>query len=318
MTQIQDESSQWIIGLDEAGYGPNLGPFVMAGVMVKWQGEGDWVHAFHKLSRPASKKPDNRPLVDDSKKAYNKAGIDGLEKTVASFFYSNQSLGDWLASHSIFKLDDLNLETWFNPNEPAFFSTPDPEPLLACTTADFEKAGFLSFDCRFFILPSLKFNLIVEKEDNKGAVLSQGMIDIFAQFESNLAAGDSIHCFVDKHGGKNHYSATLQNVLSKGLILAGQEGLSESNYKSFAADHHWNFKILPKADAKYPLVGLASMLAKWMRERLMKQFNKYWEGQVPGILPTAGYPLDAPRFYCEIKQKAELLGLNKEKVWRCR
>jgi ribonuclease HII len=66
------------------------------------------------------------------------------------------------------------------------------------------------------------------------------------------------------------------------------------------------------------MVGLASMLAKWMRERLMKQFNSYWAEQVPGIEPTAGYPGDAPRFYELIKDKVAALGLSKEKVWRSR
>lgn len=318
MTEIQDATTPWVVGMDEAGYGPNLGPFVMAGVLAKWKGKGDWVEAFTALSRTAKKKQSLKPLVDDSKKAYAKEGLEGLEKTVASFFNTKETLGDWLKEKSVFGISDLSQEAWFKPDEQTFLSTIDAPTLHSTNSLNFLEGGFDSFDCRFFILPSLPFNEVVEKEDNKGAVLSKGMINIFSHFTSNFSQNDSINGFVDKHGGKNNYSATLQNILNKGLILAGQEGLSESNYKSFGADQNWNFKILPKADVKYPMVGLASMLAKWMRERLMKQFNSYWAEQVPGIEPTAGYPGDAPRFYALIKDKAAALGLTKDKVWRNR
>jgi len=318
MSQFQDATPSWVVGMDEAGYGPNLGPFVMAGVMAKWKGEGDWVEAFKILSRSAKKKPDSKPLVDDSKKAYAKEGLEGLEKTVASFFKTKETLGAWLNEKSVFGTTDLAQETWFKPEENTFLPGIDSDVLHSMNSLNFAEAGFESFDCRFFILPSLAFNEVVEKEDNKGAVLSKGMINIFRHFESNFSQNDSIYGYVDKHGGKNNYSATLQNILNKGLILAGQEGLSESNYKSLGADQNWNFKILPKADVNYPMVGLASMLAKWMRERLMKQFNAYWSELVPGIIPTAGYPGDAPRFYELIKEKASALGLSKEKVWRSR
>ncbi len=318
MSQFQDVTPPWVVGIDEAGYGPNLGPFVMAGVMAKWKGEGDWVEAFKSLTRSARKKQDAKPLVDDSKKAYAKEGLEGLEKTVASFFNTSDTLGAWLKEKSVFGITDLSNETWFNPQEDTFLPGIESASLHATNTLNFIEGGFESFDCRFFILPALAFNEVVEKEDNKGAVLSKGMINIFRHFETNFSQNDSIYGFVDKHGGKNNYSATLQNILNKGLILAGQEGVSESNYKSLGADQNWNFKILPKADVEYPMVGLASMLAKWMRERLMKQFNAYWAEQVPGIVPTAGYPGDAPRFYELIKGKAEALGLGKEKVWRSR
>lgn len=318
MSQFQDVTPPWVVGIDEAGYGPNLGPFVMAGVMAKWKGEGDWVEAFKSLTRSARKKQDAKPLVDDSKKAYAKEGLEGLEKTVASFFNTNDTLGEWLKEKSVFGITDLSNETWFNPQEGTFLPGIESASFHATNTLNFIEGGFESFDCRFFILPALAFNAVVEKEDNKGAVLSKGMINIFRHFETNFSQNDSIYGFVDKHGGKNNYAATLQNILNKGLILAGQEGVSESNYKSLGADQNWNFKILPKADVEYPMVGLASMLAKWMRERLMKQFNAYWAEQIPGIVPTAGYPGDAPRFYELIKSKAEALGLGKEKVWRSR
>jgi hypothetical protein len=63
-------------------------------------------------------------------------------------------------------------------------------------------------------------------------------------------------------------------------------------------------------------VALASMFAKYIREVCMKQFNAFWAKHVPGIKPTAGYPLDAKRFYEEIRPAMESLGIEPDAVWR--
>ena len=39
-------------------------------------------------------------------------------------------------------------------------------------------------------------------------------------------------------------------------------------------------------------MALASMLAKYLREVFMRQFNRFWLGHVDGLKPTAGYPGD--------------------------
>ena len=35
----------------------------------------------------------------------------------------------------------------------------------------------------------------------------------------------------------------------------------------------------------------------------MRQFNRFWAKHVPGIAPTAVYPVDAKRFFAEITRK---------------
>ena len=72
----------------------------------------------------------------------------------------------------------------------------------------------------------------------------------------------------------------------------------------------------PRADGENVCVALASMLAKYVREVCMKQFNEFWAKHVPGIKPTAGYPLDAKRFYAEIRPAMERLGIEPDAVWR--
>ena len=65
-------------------------------------------------------------------------------------------------------------------------------------------------------------------------------------------------------------------------------------------------------------LALASMLAKYLREVFMRQFNRFWLGHVPGLKPTAGYPGDARRFYDQIRDAMAELGLSEDQVWRKR
>jgi hypothetical protein len=58
------------------------------------------------------------------------------------------------------------------------------------------------------------------------------------------------------------------------------------------------------------------MVSKYLRELLMREFNHFWQGHVPDLKPTAGYPADAARFFEAIRPAAERLGLSEAALWR--
>ena len=58
------------------------------------------------------------------------------------------------------------------------------------------------------------------------------------------------------------------------------------------------------------------MVSKYVRERLMEEFNRFWQERTPGLKPTAGYPGDAERFYDAIRPTAEKLGITEAALWR--
>ncbi len=66
----------WVVGIDEAGYGPNLGPLVQAAVAL-YLPDGD--HAGWETLKPVvrrcGEKADGRLLIDDSKKVYTRGGL---------------------------------------------------------------------------------------------------------------------------------------------------------------------------------------------------------------------------------------------------
>ncbi len=64
--------------------------------------------------------------------------------------------------------------------------------------------------------------------------------------------------------------------------------------------------------------ALASMASKYLRELAMTAFNAFWIRQVPGLRPTAGYPVDALRFKADIASRQQQLGISDDVLWRVR
>jgi ribonuclease HII len=121
---------------------------------------------------------------------------------------------------------------------------------------------------------------------------------------------------VDKHGGRNTYAPLLQNAIPDGLVVAQQEGMACSVYRVVGTARPTRFTFRPRADGEHFCVALASMVSKYLREVLMLEFNRFWQEQVPGLKPTAGYPGDAARFFEAIRPALGRLGLGEEAVWR--
>src|SRR5262249_58578161 len=123
---------------------------------------------------------------------------------------------------------------------------------------------------------------------------------------------------IDKHGGRNNYSAMLQQALPDGLVLAQEEGMLRSVYRVLGMRRDVRLIIQPRADGEYFCVALASMVSKYVREILMLEFNRFWQSHVPGLRATAGYPGDAERFLEEIHPAAGRLGIPETMLWRRR
>src|ERR1700733_10422249 len=78
----------WRIGIDEAGYGPNLGPFVMTAVSCRLPDDLAEADLWQTLSAGVRREraKDDRLLINDSKMVYSASrGLAELETTVLSF-----------------------------------------------------------------------------------------------------------------------------------------------------------------------------------------------------------------------------------------
>jgi ribonuclease HII len=309
----------WVVGIDEAGYGPNLGPLVQAAVALHLP-ESDpagW-DALRTVVRRSHEKRDGRLLIDDSKKVYTRGGLEALERgvwaivaadphSIRDFLWSCDELPPWG--------EDLCGEVWFDGE--------DVIPLHLDCAAAWEASGPVRealggrWTGDYRIVPTPRFNRIVDESGSKGTVLGRGLIELLA---SQVAAipedGEPIAFACDKQGGRNYYVPLIQEAFPNGWVIAERESAEESRYRVELLPRAVTVTFRPRADGDSVAVALASMVCKYLREVCMRQFNRFWATHVPGIKPTAGYPVDAKRFYAEIQPAMAKLGLTADQVWR--
>jgi hypothetical protein len=121
----------------------------------------------------------------------------------------------------------------------------------------------------------------------------------------------------DKHGGRNGYLPVLQTVFPEYLVEVVRESRAVSIYRWGPRDRRIEFRFSVKGESFLP-TALASMFAKYLRELAMRAFNAFWQAQSVGLKPTAGYPVDAKRFFADIASKVRELDIDSDLLWRCR
>src|SRR5262249_40597382 len=112
----------WIIGIDEAGYGPNLGPLVQTAVGFHLDCDPETVCLWKLLSKSVRRFGENgdRILIDDSKKVYgSQRGLDDLELGVlATLFPALGPLSLLLKSVASSSLPHIEDELGYACDEP--------------------------------------------------------------------------------------------------------------------------------------------------------------------------------------------------------
>ncbi len=301
----------WVVGIDEAGYGPNLGPLVQAAVGMHLP-DGDiagW-ETLKPVVRRCHEKADKRLLIDDSKKVYTRGGLEALETGALSVLAPESPDLMYLMSALLMAqcTPPLFEEPWYVREESL--------PLVA-DRKDIEWPEAFGFTpANVSLVQPATFNRICDESGSKAAVLSRGFAELLQYISVGWSGPDPIVIQCDKHGGRNFYAAMLQEAFPNGWVIAEKEGAAESRYRVEMLDRPVTVTFRPRADGDSVAVALASMLCKYLREICMRQFNRFWATHVPGIQPTAGYPVDAKRFFEEIKPAMAKLGLTDDQVWR--
>jgi ribonuclease HII len=312
----------WIIGIDEAGYGPNLGPLVMTAVACRLA-KGPPSDLWQRLSsavRRAGEEDDGRVLIADSKIVYSTTrGLLGLERGVLGTIWPMPE--DCLAT----LLDracpechaEVRGEPWYRGTHPLPAEAELVEVsglaerfVQACTVA-----GIDGWRVQSAIVCPARFNALVDAAGSKGAVLGYALGRLLQGALAGLPADEDLSFQVDKHGGRNTYAAMIQDAVG-GAVVVRQESMASSAYEVLGLGRPVHLTFEPRAEAAYFCVALASMASKYLRELLMREFNRFWQEQVPNLKPTAGYPGDAARFLAAIRPSAQKLGIAESILWR--
>jgi ribonuclease HII len=315
----------WILGIDEAGYGPNLGPFVMSAVACQVPDDRAdsclWRLLNGAVRRSGDgKRKDPRLLVDDSKVVYSSAkGLAGLERGLFGLLgVAVPSLNELLLQLCPGDQAELAAEAWYTGQTalPAEADPDDLEQLREQLGKACETTGVRRWLVWSTVICPARFNHLVDLAGSKGFVLAHAFSHLLHRGFSATAGAESLRVLVDKQGGRNSYSGQIQHALERGMVAAVEESMEKSAYEVLGLEREVKLTFQPRADQEHFCVALASMVSKYLRELCMGEFNRFWQGHVPGLKATAGYPGDAPRFLEAIRPAAASLRIPEGAIWR--
>ena len=310
---------RWV-GIDEAGYGPNLGPLVMSAVVA--EGPADrpldlWADLAGSVSRAGVR--DGRLWVDDSKQVTKaKNGRDRLDAaTLAALAAAGQgtprTLGAVLAAVGAGSLATAELADWLDGFDPPFprpgqgGATPNgPNPL--------EGAPWRIVAVRSRVVGPERFNEGLDRLGSKALV----HFETFRSLLGDVWGEGQTFLRADKHGGRHFYADLFRAAFPEATVTPGPEGPELSAYDLMEPGRALRVELVPRADSGDGLVALASLVSKAIREHAMDSWNRFWLARMPDLKPTAGYPVDALRFRTRIEPVCEALGLPAATWWRAR
>jgi len=312
-----------LIGTDEAGYGPNLGPLVICATAWRIPDELGDADLFQLLSSAIVRVPaEGRVAVADSKALYKSGGgLAALERGVLTSLAANAHvLGSWrevwqvLAPPTRSYFDEVPWYAGYDEKLPIDTSAQEITSLAAQLAAALSESE-VTLECvrSTPVFPS-RFNRLLERHASKGAALSDETLKLVKQVMDSCPASQVlIRC--DKHGGRNHYGSLLQKRFPDYLVEVTREGRDESIYRWGPKSRRVEIRFVAKCESYFP-TALASMAAKYLRELAMRAFNAFWQARITDLRPTAGYPVDARRFKQEIQQAQTELGIDDQILWR--
>ncbi|MBB02865.1 MAG: hypothetical protein CMJ47_09480 [Planctomyces sp.] len=301
---------RFVIGIDEAGYGPNIGPLVIGATVWSMPADCSTLDLWNRVEGVVTNAPqrnDGRLHVADSKEVYSsQKGIRSLERSVLSLLRPLGENGEIPGFADLLQLTHGGLPETF-ARQPWYAEADFPLPLQAVKAETaFKMKEWLTLcekhDIRLervgvdIVCPE-RFNAQVAQFGNKSTLLSRASFLLIRNVWPNVnrANIDSVEVLADKHGGRNRYQEFLGEYFPRYRFELEKESNQESCYRADGA----SFSFATKSERFLP-VALASMTAKYTRELCLKLFNAWWIERMPDLKPTKGYPVDAKRFRNDI------------------
>ncbi len=324
-----------LVGIDEAGFGPILGPLVVSSstfsVPHNLIGADLWQILRRSLANKR-KRLAGRLLITDSKKAYNKSlGTKHLERTVLACLKclgkEPATLTELIALLCPDCLERLSDYPWYKDAggcriSAGFGELSRAEPAdIALASAvlsdDLTANGIKLLKLKSCCLDVAHYNKMVSSVKNKSRVLFTATSRLIKNAFDNFA-GDELQIIVDRQGGRVHYRAILQRMFSYMELKILSERPAASSYELYSYGKKMRLHFVVGADGRFLPVSLSSMASKYLRELLVANINRYFAGFHSDLRPTAGYWKDGLRFIEDLKTNIPHIEYDREQLVRCR
>jgi ribonuclease HII len=326
-------------GIDEAGWGPMLGPFVVARSVVAIAGHdghggrdaGADVPCLWKLLGKAvcrlGSDRRRRIAVNDSKKLYTpSAGLAQLERGVLAFAQlagrSGRTLDELLNQLCDDAASRLPDELWYGaadggpalPHEADGGQVAIAGSMLSRAAAG---AGLSMADMNAAVIYERRFNEIIAATGSKAGcawqAVSGHLMAIWQRWGEHHP-----RVVVDRQGGRKVYHELLAAMLPGAEVVLLDESDDVSRYRIEEDGRGMTVSFEVGSEQRHMPVALASMTAKYLRELLMTRYNRFFALHAPSLKPTAGYYSDGQRFIAEIEPVIRALKLDRSVLIRAR
>jgi ribonuclease HII len=317
-----------VIATDEAGYGPKLGPLVIAATAYRVGAtfSSDLSQSFEPLRRVHHVK-NAVVLVNDSKTIFKpkstvSSRYDPLANLHATVSVANSWSADserdfplWLEKTASTDWRDISRSPWLaEVDQVEFLHGNEVQRVADCWSESDVKLTHV----RSRVITAAKFNVACSNGRNKADLLSESTLGLVRELLETPTDAEETRVFCDRHGGRRYYAAVLSHVLKDAEIIVVSESKGESIYRVKYQGHVCHIHFTVKGDSFAP-VALSSIYAKYIRERLMQSFNRYFATlHREPLKPTAGYPSDANRFLRDIAPILSREKIADEKLIRMR
>jgi ribonuclease HII len=276
-----------LVGIDENGLGPRLGPLLVTAVSARCTESGAKAAQKPPTKAMGARLGDSKDLVSHGDVSLGEAWARAAHAHVTgSTTKSPDDLLHALCIDSSQQLrarcpSDHEAQCW---RADEVFSA--ETPMLDAVASDLDKLATRGIEItrvEISIICSERLNDAIDRK------LSRFHVDLHAMerlvISARAAANENVVAICGKVGGLNRYSDQF-GPLSGRLHAIVEEGRARSEYQF---PDLGRIAFVRDADASNMLVGMASLIGKWAREVLMARIVRHYRQDNPSLPQASGY-----------------------------
>lgn len=271
-------------GIDEAGYGPLIGPLVVVAIHA----EGDDEPSVHAALRAAV------PRLRDSKRVHRSDDLAPLERIALPALAWATGFQPTTAA-DVFALlgegpEDRDLPWMAGASELRL-------PCAARTIEEWDPSEVRPAGVAGALIHPRALNDAAARSCNRAARL---LVDVARCLRALPVATRPCRVVCDRLGGRRYYAPLLADAWPSVVLTDRSEDADGSVYRGTGSGHAHIAAFLTGGESRSPLTAAASCIGKYARELHMRLLNDYWSTRLRTLRPTAGYGRDGKRWIFQL------------------